>query len=314
MSRQTELLREAFESWQAAVSDTVKTPPAEMAQKQFEHGQKAFEKALSNMRELAEMAIKSQSDAADVIRKRFEAGLKEIAEPLSGVSPIDARRQKLPARSAHSFATSTCATRSQSNELFDSIRAALLRTSGAVLSRPTFARRSNSAHLRCASAPSNRIPRMKWWPGRADVQILESTPEKPSKIEMWHTDMTFRPAPPMLTMLHGKVIPPYGGDTLFASMTAAYDALSPRCRSSLAVCTATHDFAHGFQESLAEPGGRERLATALAANPPVTHPVDPHASARPAERRSTSIRCSRFASTGSEVPKAARCSRCCSDT
>ncbi len=78
MTRQTELMREAFEAWQASVSDTVKTPPGEMAQKQIEHGQKAFEKALSNMRELAEMAIKSQSDAADVIRKRFEAGLKEI--------------------------------------------------------------------------------------------------------------------------------------------------------------------------------------------------------------------------------------------
>ncbi len=78
MTRQTELMREAFEAWQASVSETVKTPPGEMAQKQIEHGQRAFEKALSNMRELAEMAIKSQSDAADVIRKRFEAGLKEI--------------------------------------------------------------------------------------------------------------------------------------------------------------------------------------------------------------------------------------------
>jgi len=78
MTRQTELLREAFESWQNAVGDTAKAPPAEMAQKQIEHGQKAIEKALANMRELAEMAIKSQSDAADVIRKRFEAGLKEL--------------------------------------------------------------------------------------------------------------------------------------------------------------------------------------------------------------------------------------------
>ena len=35
----------------------------------------------------------------------------------------------------------------------------------------------------------------------------------------------------------------------------------------------THDFSHGFRESLAEPGGRERLADAMAANPPVRHPV-----------------------------------------
>jgi phasin family protein len=80
MTRQTEQMREALETWQAAVSDTLKAPPVEMAQKQFEHNQKAFEKALSNMRELAEMAIKSQTEAADVIRKRFEAGLREIQD------------------------------------------------------------------------------------------------------------------------------------------------------------------------------------------------------------------------------------------
>jgi taurine dioxygenase len=34
-----------------------------------------------------------------------------------------------------------------------------------------------------------------------------------------------------------------------------------------------HDFAYGFKESLAEPGGQERLAEAVAANPPVRHPV-----------------------------------------
>ena len=36
---------------------------------------------------------------------------------------------------------------------------------------------------------------------------------------------------------------------------------------------AVHDFSHGFKESLAEPGGRERLADAVAANLPVRHPV-----------------------------------------
>ncbi len=109
--------------------------------------------------------------------------------------------------------------------------------------------------------------------GTADVQILESTADKPSKIEMWHSDMTFRPAPPMLTMLHGQVIPAFGGDTLFASMTAAYDALSRDMQRFLDPLTARHDFAHGFKESLAEPGGFERLKGALADNPPVDHPV-----------------------------------------
>ena len=78
MTRQTELMREAVETWQSSIDDAAKTSPAELAQKQIERGQKAVEKALANMRELAEMAIKSNSEAADIIRKRFEAGLKEI--------------------------------------------------------------------------------------------------------------------------------------------------------------------------------------------------------------------------------------------
>lgn len=110
-------------------------------------------------------------------------------------------------------------------------------------------------------------------PGAPDVQILESTPEVPSKIEAWHTDMTFRPAPPAITLLHGQVIPSYGGDTLWASAAAAYDALSEPLRRFIEPLEAVHDFRHGFRESLAEPGGEERLKEAVAANPPVTHPL-----------------------------------------
>ena len=159
-----------------------------------------------------------------------------------------------------------------SNDLFDSIRAALLEHQVLFFRDQHFTPQQQRAFA-VRFGPIEPHPAYEVVAGTADVQILESTPEKPSKIEMWHTDMTFRPAPPMLTMLHGKVIPPYGGDTLFASMTAAYDALSPSMQTFLGGLTATHDFAHGFQESLAEPGGRERLAGALAANPPVTHPV-----------------------------------------
>ena len=109
--------------------------------------------------------------------------------------------------------------------------------------------------------------------GFPEITILESTAEKPTRIEKWHTDMTFRPHPPMGTMLRSRIIPATGGDTLFASMTAAYDALSSRMQAFLGELAAVHDFSHGFRESLAEPGGHKRLAQALADNPPVEHPV-----------------------------------------
>ena len=109
--------------------------------------------------------------------------------------------------------------------------------------------------------------------GFPEITILESTAENPSKIEAWHTDMTFRQHPPMGAVLRSKVIPEQGGDTLWASMTAAYDALSAQMKEFLSGLTAEHDFSWGFKESLAEPGGRERLAEAVANNPPVVHPV-----------------------------------------
>ncbi|MFL2502014.1 MAG: TauD/TfdA dioxygenase family protein [Luminiphilus sp.] len=109
--------------------------------------------------------------------------------------------------------------------------------------------------------------------GFPEVMILESTRENPSKIEVWHSDMTFRQHPPSVTVLRGITIPEVGGDTLFASMTAAYEGLSSGMQGYLEGLTAVHDFSHGFRESLSEPGGRERLADAVAANPPVRHPV-----------------------------------------
>ena len=105
------------------------------------------------------------------------------------------------------------------------------------------------------------------------VQILESTAQNPSKIEIWHSDMTFMGQPPSFTLLQGQIIPEVGGDTLWASATAAFGSLSKEMPELLAPLTAIHDFAHGFAESLAEPGGAERLAPAIAANPPVEHPL-----------------------------------------
>ena len=106
-----------------------------------------------------------------------------------------------------------------------------------------------------------------------DVQILESTPENPSKIEVWHSDMTFMQQPPSFTLLQGQIIPPFGGDTMWASATAAFDTLSPQMQAFLLPLMAVNDFRHGFRESLAEPGGAERLAPAIEENPPVVHPL-----------------------------------------
>jgi taurine dioxygenase len=50
---------------------------------------------------------------------------------------------------------------------------------------------------------------------------------------IWHSDTVYLEQPPMATMLLARELPPYGGDTMFASMYAAYDALSPALRELL---------------------------------------------------------------------------------
>jgi len=109
--------------------------------------------------------------------------------------------------------------------------------------------------------------------GHPEVTILEHDSSKPSKIGEWHTDMTFRPKPPLGSILYSKIVPERGGDTLWASMSAAYDGLSDKMQRFLSSLEAVHDFSYGFRHSLAEPGGRERLGDAVKANPPQIHPV-----------------------------------------
>jgi taurine dioxygenase len=112
--------------------------------------------------------------------------------------------------------------------------------------------------------------------GHPEITVLENDAARPSLIEKWHTDMTFMASPPLGSILHGIIIPDGGrGDTEFLSMAAAYDELDPALKQRLdkEKLQAEHSFEYGFKESLAKPGGRERLAKAIADNPPVAHPV-----------------------------------------
>jgi taurine dioxygenase len=57
----------------------------------------------------------------------------------------------------------------------------------------------------------------------------------------WHTDVSCVDEPPLGSVLHLNTVPPVGGDTLFTSMSTAYDALSDRMKTYLDGLTATHD-------------------------------------------------------------------------
>lgn len=80
-------------------------------------------------------------------------------------------------------------------------------------------------------------------PGTAPVPgitVIESANAKRLTDE-WHIDQTFVEVPPMAAMLHAVQLPSTGGDTLWANMAAAYDALSAPMRDFLDGLTAVHN-------------------------------------------------------------------------
>ncbi len=65
--------------------------------------------------------------------------------------------------------------------------------------------------------------------------------------ENWHSDLTCDAAPPMGSILYLHTVPRTGGDTMFASMYAAFEALSPRMQAYLEGLTAEHDGDHVYR-------------------------------------------------------------------
>jgi taurine dioxygenase len=58
---------------------------------------------------------------------------------------------------------------------------------------------------------------------------------------VWHADMTYMDVPPKAAMLHSLEVPPTGGNTYFANMFAAYDALPADLKRAAAGKIAVHD-------------------------------------------------------------------------
>jgi taurine dioxygenase len=92
--------------------------------------------------------------------------------------------------------------------------------------------------------------------------------------EGWHTDVSCDLEPPMGSILYIKQCPPHGGDTLFASMYAAYDALSDRMKTYLNGLTAVHDGEPVYRGLYANTGVADKPSYPRAEHPVVrTHAV-----------------------------------------
>ena len=85
---------------------------------------------------------------------------------------------------------------------------------------------------RLDSVPVHGHPVPEFLFGGADpVSVVENDGDKlPQDDQHFHVDYSFAPEIPDLAVLRAEVVPPTGGDTMWASAAAAYDALSPRMR------------------------------------------------------------------------------------
>ena len=85
-------------------------------------------------------------------------------------------------------------------------------------------------------------------PGHPHIAQVRRDADEKTKIfaETWHSDWSFLPVPPQATLLYGNVIPPVGGDTLFANQYAAWDALSPAMKALLQDKRGIHSARRGY--------------------------------------------------------------------
>ena len=85
--------------------------------------------------------------------------------------------------------------------------------------------------------------------GHPEIVVLESDEARPVVAAGWHTDVTFAEQPPKASILRGVEVPAWGGDTMWASCRAAYDALSSKMQRLLSELTAIHDTSKTFSRS-----------------------------------------------------------------
>ena len=119
------------------------------------------------------------------------------------------------------------------------------------------------------------IPHVPGYPEILSIRGVEGVKPTPETIEgfraynKWHTDVTFREKPSIASVLRARLLPPVGGDTIFADTAAAWRGLPEAVKERIEHLDAEHDIVRSF-------GGRvsEEKKAELGRNfPPVRHPV-----------------------------------------
>ena len=127
--------------------------------------------------------------------------------------------------------------------------------------------------FRNVGAGANKLSRTTK-PGQRELIILDNDEKNPPhSTDQWHSDEMFRETPPSATILRSSILPKYGGDTIFASMTTAYKNLSSPLQKFCSKLKAIHDFKVFRSLYSKDHEGRKKLLEIEKNFPNTTHPV-----------------------------------------
>ncbi len=110
-------------------------------------------------------------------------------------------------------------------------------------------------------------------PGHERIVQLANDAKNPPDTDGWHTDLTFRPEPPFASILLAREVPESGGDTLWANMYAAYEALPAGVKADLEGLTGVHDMGDFRNDFTRGETSGERLTAAMQRFGCAIHPV-----------------------------------------
>ena len=124
-------------------------------------------------------------------------------------------------------------------------------------------------------APINVNRFFKAMPGHPEIAEVRKEPEQKRNIGGgWHTDHSYDQIPALGSILLAREVPPRGGDTMFASMSLAYEALSDGLKQTLAGLRAVHSSRHVFgAEAVYAKDTVGRIGNAELATQDAVHPV-----------------------------------------
>jgi alpha-ketoglutarate-dependent sulfate ester dioxygenase len=148
-----------------------------------------------------------------------------------------------------------------SDEAVAAVRQALLDSKVVFLRGQRLDYASQVAFARRLGDPTLGHPTLASPPGQPLMEEIDS--HQGVRANHWHTDVTFVDRPPAFTLLRAVVIPPLGGDTLWANTVTAYQSLPAELRELVDRLRIVHTNAYDY----AAPDGRlERDDPAWAAN------------------------------------------------